>query len=62
VIGITGYALLLPAFVLGLYGVVDPTPGGSASILAVPVALWEIILMPIWLYVKGFNATALAAK
>ncbi len=56
-VGLVGYALLLPAAILALYGILDPTPGGSASILAIPVAIFEIILMPIWLYAKGFNIT-----
>jgi hypothetical protein len=64
VIGIVGYALLLPAFVLALFGVFDATPGagGLGSLLAVPVAIWEIILMPIWLYAKGFNVSAITSK
>ncbi len=62
VVGIFGYALLLPAFVIALFGIVDPTPGGPGTILAVPVAFFEIILMPIWLYVKGFNTAAISSK
>jgi len=63
VIGIIGYALLLPAFVLTLFGVFDPTPGsgGLGSLLALPVAVWEIILMPTWLFTKGFNVSAVAS-
>jgi hypothetical protein len=30
--------------------------------LAVPVAIWEIILMPIWLFAKGFNTAGISAK
>lgn len=59
IFGLIGYALLLPAAVIGLYGVLDPTPGGPGSILAIPVALWEIIIMPIWLFKRGFNTVAL---
>ena len=55
VFGFIGYALLLPAALIGLFGILDPTPGGPGSILAVPVAIWEIIMMPIWLFAKGFN-------
>jgi hypothetical protein len=64
VIGIIGYALLLPAFALALFGVFDPTPGagGSGSLLAVPVAIWEIIIMPIWLFAKGFNTASISAE
>ena len=62
VVGIVGYALLLPAFFLALFGVADPTPGSPASLLAVPVAAWEIIIMPIRLYTKGFNTPAVTGK
>jgi hypothetical protein len=62
VVGLIGYSLLLPAFVLALFGILDSTPGGSGSILAVPVAFFEIILMPVWLYAKGFNTAVISAK
>ena len=64
VFGLIGYALLLPAFVLALFGVFDPTPGagGLGSLLAVPVAVWEIIIMPVWLYAKGFNTAVISPK
>ncbi|MFN8435301.1 MAG: DUF4386 domain-containing protein [Anaerolineales bacterium] len=62
IFGFIGYALLLPAAVVGLFGLLDPTPGGPGSILAVPVALWEIIIMPVWLFTKGFNTDYLSAK
>ena len=62
IFGFIGYALLLPAAVVGLFGLLDPTPGGPGSILAVPVALWEIIIMPVWLFTKGFNTDYLSTK
>ena len=62
VVGIVGYSLLLPAAILALFGVLDPTVGGSASIYAVPVAVFEIILMPVWLFAKGFNTAAISAE
>lgn len=62
VFGIIGYALLLPAAIIGLFGLLDPTPGGPGSILAVPVAIWEIIIMPVWLFTKGFNTAAISAQ
>ncbi|MBI3242351.1 MAG: DUF4386 domain-containing protein [Chloroflexi bacterium] len=62
VFGFIGYALLLPAAIIGLFGILDPTPGGPGSILAVPVAIWEIIIMPIWLFAKGFNTTVISTK
>ncbi len=62
IFGFIGYALLLPAAVVGLFGLLDPTPGGPGSILAVPVALWEIIIMPVWLFTKSFNTDYLSTK
>ena len=62
VVGFIGYALLLPAFLIALFGILDPTPGGPGTILAVPAAFFEIILMPIWLYAKGFNTAVISAK
>jgi hypothetical protein len=62
VFGFIGYALLLPAAIVGLFGILDPTPGGPGSILAVPVAIWEIIIMPVWLFAKGFNTAAISTQ
>jgi hypothetical protein len=61
-VGIIGYSLLLPAAILALFGIVDTAPGGSGALLAIPVAIFEIILMPVWLYAKGFNTAGLTAK
>jgi Domain of unknown function (DUF4386) len=55
VVGLIGYALLIPAGIAGWFGVVDPSPGGNVSILAVPVAVFEIILLPFWLFYRGFK-------
>jgi hypothetical protein len=62
VFGFIGYALLLPGFILALFGLVDPTPGGPGTFLALPAAFFEIILMPIWLFVKGFNTSFISTK
>lgn len=62
IFGLIGYALLLPAAVIGLFGILDPTPGGVGSILAIPVAIWEIIIMPAWLFTKGFNTAAISTQ
>jgi hypothetical protein len=62
VVGFIGYALLLPAAILALYGILDPSPGGSGAILAIPVAIFEIFLMPIWLFAKGFNTAAISSE
>ncbi len=60
VIGLVGYVLLLPSAVLAFFGVLDSTPGGPGTIMAVPAAIFEIILMPVWLFTKGFNVYAIA--
>jgi hypothetical protein len=59
IVGIVGYAVLLPAAILALFGLLDPAPGSSGSLVAVPVAIFEIILMPAWLFARGFNVSAL---
>ncbi len=59
--GILGYGLQLPYAVFSLFGV-DATPGTLLSLIAIPVAVWEIILMPAWLFARGFNAPLSSAK
>jgi hypothetical protein len=62
VVGLIGYALLLPDAILALYGILAPSHGGPGSVLAIPVAVFEIVLMPIWLYAKGFSTAVVSAK
>jgi hypothetical protein len=62
VVGIIGYALLLPSAILTLMGILDTAPGAPGAIVAIPVAVFEIILMPIWLYAKGFNPAGISTK
>ncbi len=62
VVGFIGYGLLVPSGVLILLGVLDTLPGAPGSLLVIPVAVFEIILMPIWLYTKGFNGYASASE
>lgn len=59
IVGLIGYSLLVPSAILTLLGVLDTLPGSPGAILVIPVATFEIILMPIWLYMKGFNKGAL---
>jgi hypothetical protein len=56
VLGLIGYPMLLLAAVLDLLGVVD-TVAGAGLIGLVPGGLFEFLL-PIWLFVRGFNFTA----
>ncbi len=62
VVGFIGYVLLLPGGILTLLGVLDTLPGSPGSLLVIPVALFEIILMPVWLYAKGFNMSGTASE
>ena len=62
VVGLIGYGLLVPSAVLTLLGVLDTLLGAPGSLLVIPVAAFEIILMPIWLYAKGFNMSATTSK
>ncbi len=55
VVGLIGYTLIFFGSIAGWFGLVDVTPGGSGSFLAVPVATFEIILLPFWLFFKGFK-------
>jgi hypothetical protein len=58
VLGLIGYPVLLLAAVLDLLGIVD-TVSGAGLIGLVPGGLFELLL-PIWLFVKGFNLAATA--
>lgn len=52
VVGLLGYGLILFGGVAPWFGIVDLTPGTPASIVAVPVAVFEIILLPFWLFYR----------
>jgi hypothetical protein len=57
VLGLIGYAALLLAAVLDMLGLVD-TVAGPGLVALVPGGLFEFVL-PIWLFVRGFNTTAI---
>jgi hypothetical protein len=54
VVGLIGYALVLLSAPLDLLDIIDTTDIGG--IMYVPGAIFELILLPIWLIVKGFNS------
>ena len=56
VVGIIGYTSVLVSAPLDLLGMIDTT--GTGGVLYVPGALFELLLLPIWLFVKGFNPVA----
>jgi len=55
VVGLIGYALVFFVSITGWFGLVDVTPGGNGTHFAVPVAVFEIILLPFWLFFNGFK-------
>ena len=61
VLGLIGYAVLLPGASLDMLGHVD-TLHGAGMIIFLPGSIFEILLLPIWLFVKGFNSSAIASE
>lgn len=57
-LGVAAYALVMAAGFLAWFGWIGIGPNDTGFLLVVPVALWEIVLMPIWLLWKGFTPTA----
>ena len=57
VLGLIGYVALLLAAVLDMLGLID-TVAGTGLVGLVPGGLFEFLL-PIWLFARGFNVTAL---
>ena len=58
-LGLTGATLVLVAALLVLFGVY-PQLSVPVTLLALPIAVYEMILA-VWLIVKGFNSSAIAA-
>lgn len=54
-IGLLGYFLLTLGVPLDLTGVLDMN-NGAGQLLLVPGGLFEVILLPVWLFTKGFNS------
>ena len=59
-LGLVGYTLLLLVVPLHLLGVVDESSGVGLVLLA-PGGLYEFLVLPLWLIVKGFRLSALRA-
>jgi hypothetical protein len=55
VLGIIGYPLSLVAPLLDMFDIID-TLHGAGIIMYLPGAVFEVLLFPIWLFVKGFNS------
>ena len=57
VVGLIGYAVVLFGSIAGWFGLIDVAPGGNGTIFALPVATFEIILLPFWLLFRGFKTS-----
>jgi hypothetical protein len=55
VVGLIGYAMVLFGGIAGWFGLIDVAPGGNGTIFALPVATFEIIFLPFWLFIRGFR-------
>ena len=55
VVGLIGYAFLFLSAPLDIFGIIDTTDIGG--IIYIPGAIFELLLLPIWLISKGFNST-----
>jgi hypothetical protein len=60
VLGLIGYAALLVGAVLNTLGLIDMA-AGTGVVWLVPGGLFELLL-PIWLFARGFNLTAASRK
>ena len=61
-IGLAGYVLVLAGSIAGWFDLLDTSAGGPGTILAVPVAVFEIVLLPFWLFYRGFKIPEQAAE
>lgn len=55
VVGFIGYVMIFFPGVAAWFGAIDLAPGSSGMFVAIPVALFEIILLPFWLFFRGFK-------
>jgi hypothetical protein len=58
--GFIGYLFVLASALLDIFGIID-TVHGSGMMMYLPGGIFEVILLPIWLIVKGFNSTVVDA-
>jgi hypothetical protein len=54
VVGLVGYALTLFGGLAVWFGLIDPA-AALGTVINVPVAVFEIILLPFWLFFRGFK-------
>ena len=61
VVGLLGYGVIFFGGIAAWFGLIDASPGGPATFLAIPVAAFEILLLPFWLYFRGFEMPGAAS-
>ena len=60
-LGFIGYALLLLGVPLDFAGVIDMNTGAGQA-LFIPGGLFEVVVLPVWLIVKGFKSPELKSN
>jgi hypothetical protein len=58
-LGIIGYVMLFLGVVLDMFGIFNINDG-AGMLIYLPGGLFELFL-PIWLFIKGFNSSAIAS-
>jgi hypothetical protein len=53
--GFAGYVLVIGGGLAGWFGLLEASPFAASSLLAIPVAAFEILLLPFWLLFRGFR-------
>ncbi len=56
-----GYILLLLSGILDICGILDTTKG-TGAVLYAPGGLWELVVFPLYLFIKGFNTSYIDTK
>jgi hypothetical protein len=59
ILGIVGYAMLFLGVVLDMFGIFNINDG-AGMLIYLPGGLFELFL-PIWLFIKGFNSSAIVS-
>ncbi|MBO0888487.1 DUF4386 domain-containing protein [Candidatus Bathyarchaeota archaeon] len=54
-LGLIGYLIVFIGSILGWFELVNTAPGGNATFFALPAAVFEIVALPAWLFIRGFK-------
>lgn len=53
--GFVGYILVIGGGLAGWFDLLETSPFAASSLFAIPVAVFEIVLLPFWLLFRGFK-------